>query len=324
MAPSKPQATSSLPASFLSKKAKILSSLSVPNAEYDDLSPKGSVDEGIRELIDEINQLEGCVTTSSCAGRVSVFLEGKRAKKGDFAEENDGSSREKVTVAGVGGKGAGGRWLFVSHDPVDLEKAGTDLVKLLGMQEGDGGLLSRKENVTRTGDVRFIHFKFEPMILHVLTASLAQAQIVLAAALQAGFRESGALNLLPTGTEDATPMVGIRTMGLSLESLIGYAENDGEKETCTVGEDCLRTLLEISNERFVENQKRIQRFRTLLMATPSERLGEDGKVWEDADVRRKRMREEGLKRKLEKENVVDAEKMDEEEDMQLEFPNENT
>lgn len=166
MALEKFQAPSLLPASFLSKKAKILSSLSVPNAEYDDLSPKGSVDEGIRELIDEINGLEGCVTTSSCAGRVSVFLEGRRGRKGEteVEKENDEGLREKLAVAGVGGKGAGGRWLFVSHDPVDFEKADMDLVKLLGMRRGDGRSSLRKENATRTSDVRFIHFKFEPMV----------------------------------------------------------------------------------------------------------------------------------------------------------------
>jgi tRNA wybutosine-synthesizing protein 3 len=70
----------SLPPSFIRKKAKILSQLAVPAAEYDDLSPKGSIDDGIRDLIDEINACEAFVTTSSCAGRVSVFLEGQKKK----------------------------------------------------------------------------------------------------------------------------------------------------------------------------------------------------------------------------------------------------
>lgn len=113
-------------------------------------------------------------------------------------------------------------------------------------------------------------------------------------------------------------------MGLSLESLIGYALDDGERETCTVSEEYLRTLLEIVNDRFVENQKRIQRFRTLLMGSLSERNGEDRKVWEDVDVRRKRMREEGLRRKMEKDNIVDAGKTDGDVDMQLGFSIEAT
>ncbi|KAG5927298.1 hypothetical protein E4U53_002888, partial [Claviceps sorghi] len=54
---------------FAAKKTKILDQLAVPEAEYTDASPKGTIDAGIRELIDEINAAEGFVTTSSCAGR---------------------------------------------------------------------------------------------------------------------------------------------------------------------------------------------------------------------------------------------------------------
>jgi len=77
-----------LPPSFVAKKQKILEQLAVPAEQYDDLSPKGSIDEKIRDLIDEINALEGCVTTSSCAGRISVFLEGKR--KSSYGEVENG------------------------------------------------------------------------------------------------------------------------------------------------------------------------------------------------------------------------------------------
>src|SRR5689334_3638228 len=52
---------------FQEKKKKILKQLNTPDAEYSDLSPKGSVDEGIRDLISDINEVSGLVTTSSCA-----------------------------------------------------------------------------------------------------------------------------------------------------------------------------------------------------------------------------------------------------------------
>jgi tRNA wybutosine-synthesizing protein 3 len=152
-----------LPQSFIAKKKIILNQLSVPISEYDDLSPKGSVDEGIRDLIDEINRIEGCVTTSSCSGRVSVFLEGKKQVHG---EELDGSLREgsesgvRETTAGVGGKGGGGRWLYVSHNEVDITQhdgAEGSLTSLLGMEQSHDGLRSG-------AGIRFIHFKFEPMV----------------------------------------------------------------------------------------------------------------------------------------------------------------
>ncbi|KAF4635911.1 hypothetical protein G7Y89_g2187 [Cudoniella acicularis] len=255
--------TPTTPQSFIAKKKRVLEQLAVPIEDYDDLSPKGSVDEGIRDLIEEINGLDGCVTTSSCAGRISVFLEGKKSISDE--EQNGQQDAERINApvkaAGVGGKGGGGRWLFVSHDPVDIQKHELKWAEMFGMRRADTNTVTPIIQAD-TRNTRFVHFKFEPMILHVFTASLQQAQTVLAAALQAGFRESGALNLTSSFAEQPTPMVGIRSMGLALESLIGF-EHDGQ-ELCTVPEWQLKNLLEISNDRFVENTKRIERFRTLL------------------------------------------------------------
>lgn len=338
-----------LPQSFLAKKKSILDQLAVPISEYDDLSPKGSIDVGIRDLIDEINQIEGCVTTSSCSGRVSVFLEGKKQANTESSDDqlNDengdgqvktkqleaqafaGESGARETTAKVGGKGGGGRWLYVSHSEVDISQHEYPggLVKLLGMDDLQDGL---SHGVGR----RFIHFKFEPMvsdklliynlkwmkpltddlqILHVLTASFEQAQIVLSAALQAGFRESGAINLTSSSKDPPTPIVAVRSMGLALESLIGFHAD--EKEMCSVSEGTLRTLLEISNDRFQVNTARITRFRDLLtesMTTDSRpKRREDGEEWEDAEVRKERKKAEGLRRKeilrATKDAVVDPE-----------------
>jgi tRNA wybutosine-synthesizing protein 3 len=144
----------SSPPAFIERKRKILEQLAIPDTEYTDASPKGSVDEGIRDLIDEINQQSGFVTTSSCAGRVSVFLEGRRVADTEGQDER---------VAGVGGKGAGGAWLFVSHDPVPDKDDGstdTDWSSLFGLQEST-------EAQKTTGEVkerRLVHFKYEAMV----------------------------------------------------------------------------------------------------------------------------------------------------------------
>ena len=89
-------------------------------------------------------------------------------------------------------------------------------------------------------------------------------------------------------------------MGLAVESLIGFESNG--KEICTVPEWQLKNLLEISNERFVENSKRIERFRQLLNDGMSEKpearkKGQEGDEWEDPQVRKERKRAEGLKMK---------------------------
>lgn len=121
--------------------------------------------------------------------------------------------------------------------------------------------------------------------------------------MQAGFRESGALNIFSSSDESATPMVGIRTNGIALESIIGITS--GETSQPLVGPDHLKALLAIGNERFQENTRRIERFRALLKEEyekmrnakgKAKKMKANGEEWEDPEVRRRRMREEGLKR----------------------------
>jgi tRNA wybutosine-synthesizing protein 3 len=160
-------ASSALPSlalSFVAKKSAILHDLSTPASSYEDASPKGSVDTAIVELIDEINKLDGFVTTSSCAGRISVFVEGKKKSEDrqvdeDLANDVEGrgqSSQDKETIAGTGGKGGGGKWLYVSHDPFTFED-GQDLAAALGMSR------KREEEASWEGQ-RLVRFKFEPMV----------------------------------------------------------------------------------------------------------------------------------------------------------------
>lgn len=179
-----------LPKVFVEKKARILSQLAVPMALYGDLSPKGSIDDGIRDLIDGINARDGLVTTSSCAGRVVVFAEGakrgevmvtmetEKERHGDVDEGEDEGKGDvdgcqvevektqalkggKMNLARAGGKGGGGKWLFVSHEPVDMEDSKRDGVSsFLGMPRMEGVV----EHGRPFTEERLIHFKFEPMV----------------------------------------------------------------------------------------------------------------------------------------------------------------
>ena len=139
---------------FQARKQKILEQLNTPDSDYHDLSPKGSVDQPIRSLIQDINNIEGLVTTSSCSGRISVFLEGKRADVG--RAESD----QETTMAGPGGKGGGGSWLFISHDAVPVpETAQADhFLSTYGLKTRDP--LNNGPGVS----ARYIHLKFEPMV----------------------------------------------------------------------------------------------------------------------------------------------------------------
>ncbi|OAA60552.1 cog1590 daomin protein [Niveomyces insectorum RCEF 264] len=356
------------PARFAARKAAILAQLARPDDEYADASPKGAVDAGIRPLLDVINGLDGFVTTSSCAGRVAVFLEGRRGGGGGGGGTTDGETVEHVvrdddgngaptTVAAVsaaaavapptrasssGGKGGGGTWLFVSHDPLVSETDGrggsssstadryrsTDWASVFGlsMAEADGvdddaGVDSQEE--------RLVHFKFEPMILHVLTASLAHAQLLLRCAAAAGFRESGAVGIAPGTAAGAgpdsradgpapTPIVAVRSMGLGLASVVGVADtssggNDDDQTTakarCIVSRGYLARLARLADQRFATNRARTERFRAALVAavgrgqggpaddsTAAAAAATTPNTWEDADARRARKRAEGLRR----------------------------
>jgi len=151
---------------FQVKKRKILEQIEVPEEEYTDLSPKGSIDVAIRDLVHEINKLGGLVTTSSCAGRISVFLEGQKKSSLQPPQENSeellgnqGLAQQQAT-ASPGGKG-GGKWLFVSHEPVlqdSFSKTSSTFHTFFGMTRN-----KPSDSIVGLGE-RFIHFKFEAMV----------------------------------------------------------------------------------------------------------------------------------------------------------------
>lgn len=200
------RATMASQTSFAVLKTKILSSLALPSSLYTDLSPKGSVDAGIRDLIANINAIEGLVTTSSCAGRISVYVEGRRKNKNqidspvqkqeevvnadarvDGEEEDvqfDGevepvSTATSSTRASAGGKGGGGYWAFVSHDPVTIrpdgsysggddaapEDAKQSLHELFGFPVEAASDAAREAPSYQSGEPpRLVKIRFEPLV----------------------------------------------------------------------------------------------------------------------------------------------------------------
>ncbi|KAJ5657416.1 uncharacterized protein N7484_001065 [Penicillium longicatenatum] len=303
--------TSNIPAVFEARKNKILEELSLPDAEYTDASPKGSVDEGIRDLIRDINAVPGLVTTSSCAGRISVFLEGRK-KSDTSVPEAQAPEQAQRQFAQSGGKGTG-RWLYVSHDPlilpeINVASSGVGSFPLhdqFDLVPGDGKPPAGKA-------LQLVRFHFEPLILHIMAATLHQAQPVLAIAAASGFRESGLQGLRCLEGEDGpSPVVAVRSSGLSLESVIGYYDDkDGSAAEpvirSLVTEEYLEMLVKMANERFAVNADRRERFRVGLLKTCSPdqtQFSGKGKGkgkpvdWEDPVVRKERMRAEGLMRK---------------------------
>jgi tRNA wybutosine-synthesizing protein 3 len=135
-------------------------------------------------------------------------------------------------------------------------------------------------------------------ILHVLSASMDHAQCILTAALAAGFRESGAVSLGSTKTGESTPIVAVRSAGYSFDSIIGYQDGEG-RNIALVDERYLRTLVDVTNERFKVNTDRLTRFRNALLESYQSKPSTGASSnpdWEDADARKRRKRKEGLAR----------------------------
>lgn len=145
-----------------------------------------------------------------------------------------------------------------------------------------------------------------------MTASLHHAQPILAAAINAGFRESGVQSLKNLDDVNCFPMVAIRSAGLALESVVGVCldhdqdkvhseneeneENDCEKQGIArsmVSDQYCRMLLKLANERFKINSERMKRFEDGLFRQPTETAPD----WEDSEARKARKRAEGLEKR---------------------------
>lgn len=286
---------------FAHKKQRILDALSQPAESYSDASPKGSIDEPIRDLINQINAYENLVTTSSCSGRISVFQEGSGSGgKGDKRGQEIGEK---------------GKWLFVSHEALAIPSSlsnGPAKNHSWHEQFDLSPIMESGESMHEAGNsppsgMRFTHFKFEPMILHILCSSSVAADKVLKCAQQAGFRESGASNV--PGDADTPVNIAIRTAGLGFDCIVGCVADgvpgadgvDSEAQgraACTslVSEDYLSMLVHNGNEKFRVNLERMERLRSLLLDAFGAKREDD---WEDATIRSERKRAEGLRRREE-------------------------
>mmetsp|Transcript_7427 Transcript_7427/g.9210 ORF Transcript_7427/g.9210 Transcript_7427/m.9210 type:complete len:276 (+) Transcript_7427:708-1535(+) len=210
---------------FDQKKQSILAEIGTTDEATPDASPKGTIDEFCIPIINLINSNKDMVTTSSCSGRVSVFLEGVKNIDQDDVK--------------IGAKGNQGRWIFVTHDPKDLSDwfSSVDFKYITDIS-------SYKSTSVTT---RYILYKFEPLILHVKCRDLEMANKLYSAAMSCGFRESG------IGTNN---IVGIR-ISIKLDVPIGFLNELNEELISFVSQDYLRVITKLSDDRFKENFKKL-------------------------------------------------------------------
>lgn len=214
-------------AEFLRRKQQILASL--------DKSPKGSIDAPIVDFLSWLNSQADVVTTSSCSGRISIFH-----------------------GAADPANAKGGEWLLISHETLGDARSSwavlTDALQKRGGGGGNGGA-DGGGGVQRGGGVAdgndqggtVTSLLLEPFVLHAECANAEIAQLILEAAREVGFRESG----VSLGRRRV--MVQLRTLAFRLE--VPLALNGAVLITPTYFE----TLVGLANERLIENGKRIDR-----------------------------------------------------------------
>ncbi|EGW34347.1 uncharacterized protein SPAPADRAFT_134561 [Spathaspora passalidarum NRRL Y-27907] len=260
---------------FDQKKQAILDEISTNSSDNLDASPKGTIDEKCIPIINLINKDPNMVTTSSCSGRVSVFLEGKHQE-----------GQNKIIA-----KGNEGRWLFVTHNPEDLPKwyDGVDFKYLCDQFPG--------------GESRSILFKFEPLILHVKCRDLNQASKLYTVAMNCGFRESGI---------GSNYNVAIR-ISIKLDIPIGYG-NDSEELVSFVSKEYLEYATKLSYERFTENFKKMNQLYDAIDKMMSSGDQQKVKDKETKEERRERKIREGLQRQQELKQKQQQQQQQEEEE----------
>ncbi|KAI0464699.1 hypothetical protein LJB42_002320 [Komagataella kurtzmanii] len=250
--------------SFDQKKAQILAEIATTNEANPDLSPKGTIDELCLPIMNSINSHSDMITTSSCSGRVSVFLEG----------DKKGNSK-------IGAKGDGGHWLFVTHDKRQVSRWWKNI---------DFACRIEKSNFNPS---RFVLFKFEPLILHVKCRDLTTAQKLYQTAMSCGFRESG------IGVNN---IVGIR-ISIKLDIPIGYLNEEG-KCVLLVDENYLEFIDNQAINRFNENESKLnllhRKISDMMFATTEMKIEETKNERRDRKRREGLAKQEALMKEKEK------------------------
>lgn len=114
--------------------------------EQIDKSKKGSYDQPIKDIIETVNSSKCFYTTSSCSGRIIIFT----TTQTGFEFNSNNNNNSSILKSSC-------KWLFTSHSECDF------------MQVLDTIRLKLSESCVNDG---IITLKFEPLILHIASASL--------------------------------------------------------------------------------------------------------------------------------------------------------
>jgi len=210
---------------FAQRKASTLAELAL---DAGDLSRAGHVDARARAVVALVNTHPAFFTTSSCAGRVSLFAD----------------PTAETRAAGM----KGGEWVYVSHDPADAAAVVSAVRRKLGEETDAASSSSTPDPETS------LVLRFEPFILAVEAESVEAGSRFARLARDAGFRESG---VVAGGTGRA---VCSARCSIRMEAPLVA------KGTRLVSDEAIKVLVAIANEKWAANAARAERLRERIAA----------------------------------------------------------
>lgn len=250
---------------FPSAKRTILHKLKIAI----DYSPKGSIDEGIVDLVHFINKLPNYVTTSSCAGRISLY--GYHTPSSSFSSNNNHDNPDQdnipanlstATVSKAASTKGNGKWIYVNHGTASYTAIQTVIDESRCSEKDDPSSIDGAEkkdnkddddNDTATDKFPYVTLLVEPFILHTQCSDIEAARKFLRIAMDAGYRESG----IGIGGKGKI-IVAVRSTSGMLEIPIRY---NGDT---LIDHEILEKIVKIANDTYTLNEIRRERFESLV------------------------------------------------------------
>ena len=204
-----------------------------------DKSPKGFIDVPIAHLVSFVNGHPDLCTTSSCSGRIALFM------------QTEG-----------GGGGGSGQWILCSHCELQPPSAGV----LLSALRDSFPLSSSSSTSTFTSTPSpplSLSLLFEPFLLHIDCRTLQSAHYLLQTARESGLRESGIISI--TAHRVIVRVVGTMRMEVPLfrgtdRELVGAQRECQVFVIPHVSEQHLCLLVATANGKMRENHRQMDRF----------------------------------------------------------------
>ncbi|PWV06064.1 hypothetical protein C3747_120g115 [Trypanosoma cruzi] len=165
---------------FMERREKIIADL---RENRNDKSLAGRIDPQVAPLVHFINEKFHCyVTSSSCAGRASLFHKGQvsAAVAAPLAQRKRGAF----------GQGT----LFQTHDPFSDVEGAVEHELIPALESFSAWRKQQHEGDPLVYETELLQFKFEPMIVHVLCETMDDAARLLQCASESGQMNSGVIS----------------------------------------------------------------------------------------------------------------------------------